>query len=147
MKVQIINKRVTVILISMLFIVIFKINNIYSSKIDSLDTEKYSVCSANYMALYAPNRQYNADIDVCKKDKNSEVSYIRGVLFIPIEGEKVTKFWKYFYLEKVLNTDLEVVNEDGYEKCKAEWIDNQHLLINGRKVNIYEGYDYRNENN
>ena len=145
MKVQIINKRVTVILISMLFIAIFKINNIYSSKIDNLDTGKYSVCYANYI-LYSPNKHYSADIDVCKKDKNSEVSYIQGMLFIPIEGEKETKFWKYFYLEKVLNTDLKAVDEEGYEKCKAEWIDNQHLLINGRKVNIYEGYDYRNEN-
>lgn len=147
MKVQIINKSVTVILISMLFIVIIKINNMYSSEIANHDTEKYSVCYANYMALSSPNKRYNVNIDVCKKDKNSEVSYIQGILFIPIEGEKIVKFQKYFYLEKVLNTDLQVVNEEDYEKCKAEWIDNQHLLINGRKVNIYEGYDYRNENN
>lgn len=39
-------------------------------------------------------------------------------------------------------------NEENFEACDAKWIDNNHVKINGKVVNIYEGYDYRkNESN
>lgn len=96
-KMQIINKRVTIVIIFIMFVVILKINSHYSSLkqsyIYNIGAERFSLCYASYYKLYSPTKQYYVSVDICKKDK---ISFIRGRLYIVGDKNKETKFWKIF---------------------------------------------------
>ena len=96
-KMQIINKRVTIVIIFIMFVVILKINSHYSSlkqsDVYNIGAERFSLCYASYYKLYSPTKQYYVSVDICKKDK---ISFIRGRLYIVGDKNKETKFWKIF---------------------------------------------------
>ena len=141
MKVKISNKRIVIILLIILFVVGVKIYN-YQPKFE-IDYSKYVLSYGVASTLFSPDNKHSISVEVCKEDKNSDVSYIRGDLYVVKEDS--LDFYKTIYLEKVPSDKLYngLTGDSYYEKCDVEWIDNQHIQINGRVVDIYEGYDYR----
>lgn len=152
MKVKIINKKIVIGLLFMLLIISFKIYNTYTclnqSIIDmkDIDTSIYATRYSVRGAFSSPNNKHLVDVDIYKENSNSKVSYIRGKLFIV--KDRVGYFWKTIYWEKVESSEVSngLDGEDYWEMCDVEWIDNQHIQINERIIDIYKGYDYRDDN-
>ncbi|MCR1959616.1 hypothetical protein CWE04_10175 [Thomasclavelia cocleata] len=145
MKVKLINKKVAIGLLLILLIVSYKI---YSNKpVNEIDT---SLCHIEYGVRYgldSPDNKHTVIVDICKEDKSSNESYIKGELVV--SKDRVYHVLKTIYWEKVASSEVSngLDGDDYWETCDVEWIDNQHIRINGRVIDIYKGYDYRDKEN
>ena len=145
MKVKLINKKVAIGLLLILLIVGIKIYN--SKSANEIDK---SLCHFQYGVRYgldAPDNKHTVIVDVCKEDKSSNVSYIKGDL--AVSKDRVYHVLKTIYWQKVASREVSngLDGDEYWETCDVEWIDNQHIQINGRVVDIYKGYDYRDKKN
>lgn len=77
MKVKLINKKIAIGLLLILLIVGIKIyNSMPANEIDK------SLCHFQYGVRYgldAPDNKHTVIVDICKEDKSSNVSYIKGI--------------------------------------------------------------------
>lgn len=145
MKVKLINKKVAIGLLLILLIVGIKIYN--SKSANEIDK---SLCHFQYGVRYgldAPDNKHTVIVDICKEDKSSNVSYIKGDL--AVSKDRVYHVLKTIYWQKVASREVSngLDGDEYWETCDVEWIDNQHIQINGRVVDIYKGYDYRDKKN
>ena len=145
MKVKLINKKIAIGLLLILLIVGIKIYN--SKSANEIDK---SLCHFQYGVRYgldAPDNKHTVIVDICKEDKSSNVSYIKGDL--AVSKDRVYHVLKTIYWQKVASREVSngLDGDDYWEMCDVEWIDNQHIQINGRVVDIYKGYDYRDKKN
>ena len=145
MKVKLINKKVAIGLLLILLIVGIKIYN--SKSANEIDK---SLCHYQYGVRYgldAPDNKHTVIVDICKEDKSSNVSYIKGDL--AVSKDRVYHVLKTIYWQKVASREVSngLDGDEYWETCDVEWIDNQHIQINGRVVDIYKGYDYRDKKN
>lgn len=145
MKVKLINKKVAIGLLLILLIVGYKIYN--NKPVNEIDT---SLCHIEYGVRYgldSPDNKHTVIVDICKEDKSSNESYIKGELVV--SKDRVYHVLKTIYWEKVASSEVSngLDGDDYRETCDVEWIDNQHIRINGRVIDIYKGYDYRDKEN
>ena len=145
MKVKLINKKIAIGLLLILLIVGIKIYN--SKSANEIDK---SLCHFQYGVRYgldAPDNKHTVIVDICKEDKSSNVSYIKGDL--AVSKDRVYHVLKTIYWQKVASREVSngLDGDDYWEMCDVEWIDNQHIQINGRVIDIYKGYDYRDKKN
>ena len=145
MKVKLINKKIVIGLLLILLIVGIKIYN--SKSANEIDK---SLCHFQYGVRYgldAPDNKHTVIVDICKEDKSSNVSYIKGDL--AVSKDRVYHVLKTIYWQKVASREVSngLDGDEYWETCDVEWIDNQHIQINGRVVDIYKGYDYRDKKN
>lgn len=145
MKVKLINKKIAIGLLLILLIVGIKIYN--SKSANEIDK---SLCHFQYGVRYgldAPDNKHTVIVDICKEDKSSNVSYIKGDL--AVSKDRVYHVLKTIYWQKVASREVSngLDGDEYWETCDVEWIDNQHIQINGRVVDIYKGYDYRDKKN
>lgn len=145
MKVKLINKKVAIGLLLILLIVGYKIYN--NKPVNEIDT---SLCHIEYGVCYgldSPDNKHTVIVDICKEDKSSNESYIKGELVV--SKDRVYHVLKTIYWEKVASSEVSngLDGDDYWETCDVEWIDNQHIRINGRVIDIYKGYDYRDKEN
>ena len=145
MKVKLINKKIAIGLLLILLIVGIKIYN--SKSANEIDK---SLCHFQYGVRYgldALDNKHTVIVDICKEDKSSNVSYIKGDL--AVSKDRVYHVLKTIYWQKVASREVSngLDGDDYWEMCDVEWIDNQHIQINGRVIDIYKGYDYRDKKN
>ena len=145
MKFKAINKKVAIGLLLILLIVGYKIYN--NKPVNEIDT---SLCHIEYGVRYgldSPDNKHTVIVDICKEDKSSNESYIKGELVV--SKDRVYHVLKTIYWEKVASSEVSngLDGDDYWETCDVEWIDNQHIRINGRVIDIYKGYDYRDKEN
>ncbi|MEY8676305.1 DUF5412 family protein [Thomasclavelia cocleata] len=145
MKVKLINKKVAIGLLLILLIVGYKIYN--NKPVNEIDT---SLCHIEYGVRYgldSPDNKHTVIVYICKEDKSSNESYIKGELVV--SKDRVYHVLKTIYWEKVASSEVSngLDGDDYWETCDVEWIDNQHIRINGRVIDIYKGYDYRDKEN
>ena len=145
MKVKLINKKIAIGLLLILLIVGIKIYN--SKSANEIDK---SLCHFQYGVRYgldAPDNKHTVIVDICKEDKSSNVSYIKGDL--AVSKDRVYHVLKTIYWQKVASREVSngLDGDEYWETCDVEWIDNQHIQINGRVIDIYKGYDYRDKKN
>lgn len=137
-------KKVFLVFISC--VIIWKLGSIYFPDSQSkyeINLSDYSMHYQGYM-LDSPNKKHHLSMKVHKKDKDSDVSYINGMLYKRNETNEL-EFLYTVYWEEVPSSTVKVAGEENFEACDAKWVDNSHVEINGRVVNIYEGYDYRKD--
>lgn len=141
MKVKLINKKVAIGLLLILLIVDIKIYN--SMPANEIDTSIYHIKYGVRYGLDAPDNKHTVIVDICKEDKSSNVSYIKGDL--AVSKDRVYHVLKTIYWQKVASREVSngLDGDEYWETCDVEWIDNQHIQINGRVIDIYKGYDYR----
>ena len=132
MKVKLINKKVAIGLLLILLIVGYKIYN--NKPVNEIDT---SLCHIEYGVRYgldSPDNKHTVIVDICKEDKSSNESYIKGELVV--SKDRVYHVLKTIYWEKVASSEVSngLDGDDYWETCDVEWIDNQHIRINGRVI-------------
>ena len=115
MKVKLINKKMAIGLLLILLIVGYKIYN--NKPVNEIDT---SLCHIEYGVRYgldSPDNKHTVIVDICKEDKSSNESYIKGELVV--SKDRVYHVLKTIYWEKVASSEVSngLDGDDYWETC------------------------------
>lgn len=118
MKVKLINKKVAIGLLLILLIVGYKIYN--NKPVNEIDT---SLCHIEYGVRYgldSPDNKHTVIVDICKEDKSSNESYIKGELVV--SKDRGYHVLKTIYWEKVASSEVSngLDGDDYWETCDVE---------------------------